>query len=141
MIGRRDETQPSMQSDDQPVAGQPSTGTAVWHNANYPAYPAAGAQDYQEGTVKRDMDLIRKILEYRESQPWTELVKLPEFPDVSAHEVCYHAWLCRDGGFVLAHAEVVSEDGPLRILHCRIGPLTWQGHELLEALRLKRPCG
>ena len=43
MIGRQDETQPSMQSTRQPEADSSSTGTAVWHNANYPAYPAAVA--------------------------------------------------------------------------------------------------
>ena len=40
-----------MQSVDQPEAGPPSTGTAVWRNANYPAYPAAVALWYQENVT------------------------------------------------------------------------------------------
>lgn len=91
--------------------------------------------------MKRDMELILRILEYLESQSKAELTRPPEFPNVTTHEVCYHARLCRQAGFISDYTETMSGDGPPRILVCQLGPLTWQGHELLESLRNKRPCG
>ena len=91
--------------------------------------------------MKRDMDLIRRILEYLESQPTADLVKPPELANVSTHEVCYHARLCRQAGYISDYSETLAGDGPPRILICRLGPLTWQGHEQLVAMRIKRPCG
>ena len=44
----------------------------------------------------------------------------------------------RDMDLIRRITEAVAGDGPPRILICRLGPLTWQGHEQLEAMRLKR---
>ena len=85
--------------------------------------------------MKRDMDLIRRILEYLEGQPRAEMVRPPEFPNVSTHEVCYHARLCRQAGFISDYTETLSGDGPPRIVICLLGPLTWAGHEELNRLR------
>ena len=90
--------------------------------------------------MRRDMDLIRRILEHLEAQPRAELVRPPELPNVDTHEVCYHARLCRQAGFIDDYTETLSGDGEPRILICRLGPLTWQGHEQLDALRRPRPC-
>ena len=90
--------------------------------------------------MKRDMDLIRKILEYLESQT-DDLVKPPEFPNVTNHEVCYHARLCRQADYISEYKEVLSGDGPPKIDVCLLGALTWKGHEALAEMRVKRPCG
>ena len=37
--------------------------------------------------MKRDMELIRRILEYLESRETADLARPPEFPNVSMHEV------------------------------------------------------
>ena len=89
--------------------------------------------------MKRDMDLIRRILEHIESQETTGLVKPPEVPNVSTHEVCYHARLCRQAGYISDNKETVNGDGPPTILLCRLGELTWAGHEALTELRSNRP--
>ena len=85
--------------------------------------------------MKRDMELIRRILEYLEGQETADPVRPPEFPNVSTHAVCYHARLCREAGYISEYSETVSGDGPPQILLCRIGPLTWAGHEALIELR------
>lgn len=85
--------------------------------------------------MKRDMNLIRRILEYLESQEKAELVRPPELPNVSMHEVCYHARLCRQAGFISDYTETLSGDGEPRILLCRLGPLTWAGHEKIAEMR------
>ena len=91
--------------------------------------------------MKRDMDLIRRILEYLESQPRAETVKPPEFPNVSTHEVRDHARLCRETGYISEYTETLVDDGPPRTLVSALGLLAWQGHERLDAMRLRRPCG
>ena len=85
--------------------------------------------------MKRDMDLIRRILEYLEGQETPGLFTPPEFPNVSTHQVCYHAKLCRQAGYISDYEETVGGDGPPRILICRLGELTWAGHEALNGLR------
>jgi len=48
-----------------------------------------------------------------------------------AHE----ARLCKQAGYIENYTEEISGDGPPVILLCRLGPLTWAGHEKLEELR------
>lgn len=85
--------------------------------------------------MKRDMDLIRQILEYLEGQESASLVRPPEIPNVSTEQVCYHARLCRQAGYIADYTETLSGDGPPRILVCQLGALTWAGHEALASLR------
>ena len=74
--------------------------------------------------MKRDMDLIRRILEYLEGQETPGLFTPPEFPNVSTHQVCYHAKLCRQAGYISGYKGTVGGDGPPRTLICRLGELT-----------------
>ena len=93
---------------------------------------AAGAR---EGIVKRDMDLIRRILEYLEGQPGPGPFRPPELPNVPTHEVCYHARLCRQAGYISEYKETLGGDGPPRVPICSLGELTWDGHEALGRMR------
>ena len=77
--------------------------------------------------MKRDMDLIRRILEYLESQPRAETVKPPEFPNVSTHEVRDHARLCRETGYISEYTETLVDDGPPRTLGGRPRPARLAG--------------
>ena len=85
--------------------------------------------------MKRDMDLIRKILEYLEDKETTGLTAPPEIANVSNDVVCYHARLCRQAGYISEYKETLSGDGEPRILICRLGQLTWAGQEALKEMR------
>ena len=82
--------------------------------------------------MKRDMELIRKILCYVEKNATCTMpVRLPSFDSHSAEAVEYHVKLCEQAGYLeLHHPELMDEE--LGIL-C----LTWDGHERLTAFSAK----
>ena len=82
--------------------------------------------------MKRDWDLIRTILEQVESLPDTDSVLSPSGDeDHTAEEEAYQYQLLIDAG--LAKGVIFeSSGGPL---HGQLFSLTWQGHELLDAIR------
>ena len=87
--------------------------------------------------MKRDMNLIRRILEYLEDTETTDLTAPPEIPNVSTDVICYHARLCRQAGYISEYRETLSGDREPKILVCRLGQLTWAGHQALGELRSK----
>lgn len=81
--------------------------------------------------MKRDMDLIRKILLAIEESPegWAPRLEIENYSDVA---IGYHAYLLIDAG--LAHrddATPMGSEAPEGL----ITHLTWEGHEFAEAAR------
>lgn len=80
--------------------------------------------------MKRDMDLFRMLLLEVEKQPFEEsgYVSKPAVAGFSEEEVCYHAHLAQDAGFI----EATFLPGTTEFMVKR---LTFAGHEFLDAAR------
>ena len=77
--------------------------------------------------MKRDMDLVRKILLAMEAdQP--VIMTLGYDPDVVGH----HVWLMEQGDLITVSATSTHDDvGPVAVP----GAITWKGQEFLDAVR------
>ena len=84
--------------------------------------------------MKRDFALVQTILEHVEAHDSTAECRPPQADHFTTDEVCYHARLCYEAGFLASFNEVPSGDGR-RIKVCLLGPLTWAGHEALAEMR------
>lgn len=84
--------------------------------------------------MKRDADLVRKILLFLEEKPNDEIVKELEFDGHDKSEVMYHFILMDQAGLLRCERET-SFSTPDRVIRVYPFSLTWQGHELLEASR------
>ena len=82
--------------------------------------------------MKRDLDLIRKIILSIEE---SESAQAPTHLAVEGYteaQINYHAWLLVDAGLAMgADTTHMESDGPAAI----ITNLTWTGHEFAEAAR------
>jgi hypothetical protein len=80
--------------------------------------------------MKRDIDLVRKILfqvdEKGQPRGWVDL----EIPGYAPEQIAHHIWLLQDGGLI--EAQDLSHLGALDY---RPKKLTWAGHEFLDAAR------
>ncbi len=89
--------------------------------------------------MKRDMDLVIKILEYFEERKDTSLVK--RFDNmISGYDkdvVIYHVHRMHEAG--LLNSEIMTYDNKSSGRLARVYPagLTWQGHEFIDAMRGK----
>lgn len=97
------------------------------------ATPGSGAGGNQEDRMKRDMDLVRKILLAVEDNEDGN-VDLGNI-EYGRDQIYLHVELMAERGLVdafIAH----GNDGPgHRILECRIWRLTWEGHDFLDMAR------
>ena len=86
--------------------------------------------------MKRDEDLIYAVLKWREGVQVSGGIAPPELPDWTRDQICYHAELCHERGWLQSYKHTLSGDGrePTR-LECRIGALTWAGHDELKRMR------
>ncbi len=106
--------------------------------------------------MKRDMKLIRAILEYvekyqdtvqgaeldlldvemriAEDSGWMDISRLVD-ENYPLHKIHYHSWLCVDAGFVVGR---VSLD-PNTLSADYVRALTWKGHDVLDELRETLP--
>jgi hypothetical protein len=86
---------------------------------------------HAEAQVKRDLELIRRILFAVEDAP-TGFAPPLEIEGYTPSQIGYHAYLLIDGGFAkgpeLTH---MQSEGP----EARITSLTWEGHDFAEAAR------
>lgn len=81
--------------------------------------------------MKRDMNLIRQILEYVEEQTTNEnfiRIDAPDLPGYDQNKIDYHVELCNDAGFI----RTASNSREL------IRGLTWQGQDELESMRQEK---
>lgn len=76
------------------------------------------------------MDLVRRILERVEEEPYTMAVIELEFDEYAEEAVTYHVMLLHEAGLLEA-MDFSSMDGPA----WKPVRLTWEGHEFLEASR------
>ncbi len=80
--------------------------------------------------MRRDMDLVREILQQIEAWPnaqgWIEF----DLPDRSLEEVIYHIEIMAKAGLIEAH-----DASTLARSYWKAKKLTWNGHEFLEAAR------
>jgi DNA-binding transcriptional ArsR family regulator len=84
--------------------------------------------------MKRDMDLIRSILQKVEScEDANGLEHMPEIDGYSKSQISYHMKLLYDAGFI--EAQIVDEMGPGCVADFMWINLTWTGQDFLDAAR------
>ncbi len=80
--------------------------------------------------MRRDMDLVREILQqieaWPEPQDWVEF----DLPDRLPDEVNYHVAMMAEAGLIQA-----QDVSTLQMYDWKATKLTWNGHEFLEAAR------
>ncbi len=84
--------------------------------------------------MKRDLDLVRKLLIYFEQKPGPEHIETPPIDGHDESTVQYHLRLMYDGG--LLNCETVrSSTTPDRVISVLPFDLTWEGHEFLSKVK------
>jgi hypothetical protein len=84
--------------------------------------------------MKRDIDLIRKLLLYLEKKSDDKMVKDLEIEGYSKNKVQYHFILMDQAGLIRCERSMSSTTSD-RVIQVFPFSLTWQGHEFLEASR------
>ncbi len=84
--------------------------------------------------MKRDIDLIRKLLIYLEEKTDDKIIMKLELNGYSESEVMYHFILMDQADLIRCEREISSSTSD-RVIRVYPFSLTWQGHELLEASR------
>ncbi len=79
--------------------------------------------------MKRDMYLVRKLLEFVEEKGARLFKGSIQIEGYERDHVVTHLFLVADAGFVELGAETLANKGPL--------VLTWKGYDYLEELRAK----
>lgn len=87
--------------------------------------------------MKRDMDLVVKLLEYFEARDATSSVRVEdiEIPGYDMHVIHYHIVRMYEAGLLEAEASFSKSTGDRRITFIVPRGLTWNGHEFLDAIR------
>ena len=83
--------------------------------------------------MKRDWDVIRKILLKVEDAPAGEGVNLHDFAESERPEVSYNAELLYEVGFVTA--SISNQVGKVEARDFTIYRMNWAGHDFLDAVR------
>src|SRR5688572_12129530 len=94
----------------------------------------SGIARWMEGAeVKRDFELIRKLLEFFRDKEGPELVQRPDVgPEYSDSIVQYHLRLMYQAGLLNCEVEKSSTSG--RIIRVYPFDLTWEGQEFLAKI-------
>ena len=82
--------------------------------------------------MERNWDTIRELLLESESLKTDTALVLSNFDPERGHEVSYHVVLLEEAGLINASVTKTFDGGPT---HFHVYRLTWQGHELLDAIR------
>lgn len=82
--------------------------------------------------MKRDIDLIRKLLLYFDEKPDDHMVECPQVEGYTDLQIRYHLILMYEAGFLRCEKEV-TETG--RIIKVYPFSLTWSGHEFINAAK------
>ncbi len=83
--------------------------------------------------MKRDFDLVRKLLVYFEKKPGPEHVEIPPIVGYDELTIKYHLVLLHDAG--LLRCEPVTSSSSDRVIYVLPFDLTWDGHEFLAKIR------
>ena len=83
--------------------------------------------------MKRDMDLVRKILQHVEGSEDGNINL--DIPDYSQDKISLHVELMKEAGLIEASIHRNSDGPEHKIVACVVRRLTWNGHEFLEAAR------
>lgn len=83
--------------------------------------------------MKRDFDLVRKLLVYFEEKPGPEHVEIPPIAGYDELTIKYHLVLLHDAG--LLRCEPVTSSSSDRVIYVLPFDLTWDGHEFLAKIR------
>ncbi|MDL1966658.1 MAG: DUF2513 domain-containing protein [Candidatus Desulfofervidus auxilii] len=85
--------------------------------------------------MKRNWALIKQILEALEEKSIDDVLRPKEIEGYSEEEVSYHLLLLYEAGLIVAKCQ---GQRPGQKIFCRGLRITWEGYELLEAMRSKR---
>lgn len=82
--------------------------------------------------MRRDMDLIKKILAFVEEQESCRNIPVPDLCGYTEDQIHYHVGLCHEAGYLVAGSPGTYSTGRRfpEILY-----MTWGGHEALANLR------
>lgn len=83
--------------------------------------------------MKRNFDLIRKILLYLEEKKTPDVEKSIEIEGHEKSEVMYHCTMLYDAGFL--YGEPTKSSSSNRTITVLVFELTWEGHEFLSKIR------
>lgn len=81
--------------------------------------------------MKRDWDVIRKVLIKVEEGTGEKEVSSEDFPEPDRAIVAYNMWLLIEAGLVEGGGRDATMGAPFAFVH----RMRWEGHELLDAMR------
>ena len=84
--------------------------------------------------MKRDMELVLKVLEFFEQRQDISVVEKVEIPGYDNRVVAYHCRRMYEAGLLDAET-VTSKTTSVRLIKVLPFGLSWQGHEFLDAMR------
>jgi len=82
--------------------------------------------------MKRDFELIRKLLFYFEEKSNPEAVECPPIEGYAELNIKYHVLLLAQAGLIDYEPELTKTGRIIRVIPFN---LTWKGHEFLDAIR------
>jgi hypothetical protein len=83
--------------------------------------------------MKRDIELVRKLLLFFDEKPGPEQVKIPPTSGYDDATISYHLVLLHDAGYL--RCEAVKSSTSDRVIYVLPFELTWSGHEFLDKIR------
>lgn len=84
--------------------------------------------------MKRDLDLVRKILMYYEDKEMDGMDRSIEVEGYSESSIHYHLLLMDEAGLLRCERSV-SSSTPSRVIKVYPFSLTWKGHEFLSSAK------
>ena len=82
--------------------------------------------------MKRDMELVRKIL-FKIEETVDNVAKFNiEIESYTMEQVAYHCSILYEGGYISNYKAQYADGG---IYSFSVGRLTWEGHEFLDKIR------
>ncbi len=83
--------------------------------------------------MKRNFDLIRKLLFFFEDRDQCDFIETPTVDGFLPEVVSYHLRLLHDAGFL--RCEPIKSSTSDRVIRVLPFELTWEGHEFLDKVR------
>ncbi len=85
--------------------------------------------------MKRDMELIRKILFFLEARPFLKAEKVLPIKGYDEATIMYHLLLLAQAGLIDFEPELTKTG---RIIQAHVIGLNWAGHEFLDSVRSEK---